>query len=109
MTPPKNWTVTSLVLLAAALGAGLFIAWIDSRPGWDDTGITAGLLCAVAAMLGTASPRRPWVWGCAVGGWIPLGGLFMRGDPATLLALVAALAGAFAGAGIRKLLDGGIS
>lgn len=109
MTVPKEWSVASLVLLAVALAAGLFIAWVDSRPGWDDTGITAGLLCAVAAMIGTASPRRPWVWGLAVGGWIPLGGLLLRGNPATLLALAAGMVGAYAGAGIRNLLDGGAS
>jgi len=109
MKVPKGWTVTSLVLLAIAVAAGIFIAWIDSRPNWDDTGITVGLVFSFTAMLGTASPRRAWIWGLAVGGWIPLAGLMMKGEPATLLALAAGLAGAYAGAGIRKLLDGGRS
>ena len=109
MRVPKGWTVISLMLLAAALAGGLFIAWIDSRPSWDDTGITAGLILSFAAMLGTASPRRPWVWALAVGGWTSLAGLLLKGDAATLLALAAGMAGAYAGAGIRKLLDGGRS
>ncbi len=107
MTPVKGWTSVSLVLLAVAIGAGLFITWIDSRPNWDDTGITAGLIFTFSAMLGTAVPRRPWVWGLAVGGWVPLFGLILRREPATLIALAAGMAGAYAGAGIRKLLDGG--
>jgi hypothetical protein len=107
MSSAKGWTLTTFVLLAVAVAGGLFIAWIDSRPNWDDTGITVGLVFSFAAMLGTASRRRPWLWGLAVGGWIPLAGLLLRGEPATLLALVAGMAGAYAGAGIRRLLDGG--
>jgi len=52
-------------LLAVALVLGLLIALLDSRPGWDDTGITAGVLFCVTVLLGAAMPRRAWVWALA--------------------------------------------
>jgi hypothetical protein len=33
-------------LLPLALGFGLLIAYVDSRPNWDDTGVTALALLA---------------------------------------------------------------
>src|SRR5689334_18066823 len=32
------------ILLAIAVIAGLFYAYVDSRPTWDDTGITVGII-----------------------------------------------------------------
>ncbi len=40
------------VLLAAAVAVGLLIAWVDSRPNWDDTGILVG---AILLALGGAA------------------------------------------------------
>lgn len=93
-------------LLSVAIACGLLLAWIDSRPTWDDAGVMAGLLCVLASMFGCAQPRRPWIWALAVGAWIPMLGLARSGDPASLLALAAGGAGAYAGAGVRRLLDG---
>jgi hypothetical protein len=39
----------SLVLVAVVLG--LAIAWVDTRPGWDDTGITAFALAGAAGLV----------------------------------------------------------
>jgi len=39
-------------LLIAAVTIGLAIAWVDSRPHWDDSGITAGSLLLSAGVLG---------------------------------------------------------
>ncbi|HTV16485.1 MAG TPA: hypothetical protein VME68_17330 [Acidobacteriaceae bacterium] len=50
-----------------ALTLGLAIAWVDSRPRWDDTGITAGALFLSAAAVTLASPRRPWLLGLLAG------------------------------------------
>lgn len=93
-------------LLAAAIAAGLFIAWIGSRPDWDDAGVIAGLIIVSSAIFACAFPTRPWIWALAIGAWIPLIGLARSGGPATLLALAAGFAGAYAGAGVRRLLDG---
>ena len=37
---------------AAALVIGLFIAWMDTRPTWDDTGVTAGALLIGSGLAG---------------------------------------------------------
>ena len=41
--------------------AGCMIGWVDSRPAWDDTGITAVSLLVVSAVLGFYRPRHWWV------------------------------------------------
>jgi len=90
-----------LLVLALALGAA--ITWIDTRPTWDDTGVTAALVFAATALLGLAGPSRAWVFALAVGAWIPAFGL-VKGNHATLLALVFAFAGAYSGVLARRLM-----
>lgn len=91
-----------IVLLGAALVVGLSITWLDSRPAWDDTGITAGLIVLASAAFGAARPRWAWLWALAIGAWIPLLGVFNH-NYAALLALAIALCGAYAGAFVRVL------
>jgi hypothetical protein len=98
---PFDW-----LLLLGALTLGLALALVDASPGWDDTGVSAAAVLVVAAAFGAARPARAWLWALAVGLWIPALGIVLRGDPAALLALVPAVAGAFAGAGARRLLGG---
>ena len=62
---------TFWVLLAVAVVVGASIAWMDGRPTWDDTGITAGVVLLLSAAFGFVAPRRPWVWALAIGGMIP--------------------------------------
>ena len=94
------------LLLAGALVLGLAIALVDSSPGWDDTGVSAGLLLVAAGLSGAARPSRAWLWALALGLWIPVLGIAVRGNLAALIALVPAFLGAFAGAGARRLLTG---
>jgi hypothetical protein len=95
-------------LLVAAVVLGLAIAWVDSRPGWDDAGITAGMLLLSAGSLGIAAPRRAWLWALGIGIWIPaqmiartptLGNIF-----GSFVILAFPMAGAYAGMGIRRML-----
>lgn len=88
----------TIALLVPALIFGLAIAWIDSRPGWDDSGVSAMLVLCSTAILGAAMPKRAWLWALAVGIWIPLLGLTVSHNTGSLLALVIAFAGAYAGA-----------
>lgn len=92
------------MLLTVALLLGGFSAFIDSRPKWDDTGVLVFGIAAVCAFLGALEPKRPWLWGLAVGLWIPLYEICAFGSFAAFLALLLALAGAYIGAGIRRLL-----
>ncbi len=60
------------ILLAVAVAAGLFMAFIDSRPTWDDTAITVGALLLCGGILGLLIKRRPWLYALALGLWLPL-------------------------------------
>jgi len=93
-------TLASVLTGALALVVGCCIAWMDTRPGWDDTGVTAGALLlggALAAALGL----RWWVAALLVAGPIVLAEgqdagwalLLMIGFPTAGSALGAALRG----------------
>lgn len=88
--------------LAAIIGIGL--AYIDSRPAWDDTGLEAFAILLLAAAFGALAPRRPWLWAVLIGGWIPLLALFTSHNSGTMMAFAIAVAGAYLGAGLRRLL-----
>ena len=94
--------VSFVLMVIAAVAVGIMIAWIDSRPGWDDTGITAGLVILSAAVFGALHPTRAWIWALSVGVWIPLTGILLHGNYGSLLALGVALLGAYAGALTRR-------
>ena len=59
-------------MAATAFAIGLAIGWNDSRPTWDDTGVTAGLLVLAAAVFGVVSPARWWLWALLVGVGTPI-------------------------------------
>lgn len=94
---PATWRSTDNIALVVAAIGGLAIAWIDASPGWDDTGITAGLLVIGAAVAAGISGRRPWLWALLVGLPTPFVELAQGGDPAVLAALGFAAIGATAG------------
>ena len=94
---------TQLVLLAAAAAVGLLIAFIDSRPTWNDSGITALALLLSGGLIGLFIRRRPWLFSLALGVWIPLRGIFLAHDSRFLIVLLFPLAGVYAGWALIKL------
>jgi len=95
------------VVLVVAVVVGLIIAYVDSRPNWDDTGITAFAMLGAAGILGLTAPRRVWLWALAVGIWIPAGAMLRApsvGSLAMLLVLVFPFAGAYAGLALSRLM-----
>jgi hypothetical protein len=94
------------VLLPIAVCLGLLIAYVDSRPNCDDTGITAGAVLLTCGVLGALGPERPWLWALAVGIWLPAYEIASSRTYGSLLALIFAFAGAYAGMGARRLLGG---
>jgi hypothetical protein len=96
--------VKFLVLFISSLGIGLLITWVDSRPGWDDTGITAGAILLAGAVFGLLMPERAWLWALLVGGGIPLVGILLHQNYTSLLALVFAFIGAYLGVAARKVV-----
>jgi hypothetical protein len=93
-----------IVLFAAANILGLFFAYVDSRPTWDDTGILVGMIVLSAVILGALGPRRPWLWALAISVWMPFrDALATHRLPASAAAIVFALVGAYLGTSLRRL------
>jgi hypothetical protein len=91
-----------------ALGVGLGMAWLDTRPHWDDTGVTAVLLLAASSGFGFARPDLAWATGLAVSVPIPIVELALQPDHpnvASLLAVTIGLLGAAGGAVMRQALS----
>ena len=92
------------VLLVVAIGAGALITYVDTRPTWDDTGITAVVLLVFSGLLGFLGPSRPWLWALVVGSGIPLLSIVHTHSYSSLLVLAITFAGSYAGAAIRRQL-----
>ena len=89
------------ILLAIAIIAGLFFAYVDSRPTWDDTGITVGVILLTCGLLALIGFQRPWLLALAVGIWLPLYEVFTTHAYASIVALVVAFIGAYGGWAVR--------
>jgi len=98
-------------MLGIAVLAGLFSAYVDSRPTWDDTGILVGGLLLVSGLLTLLGHRRPWLIALAVGIWIPAYEIFNTHDLMMLVILLIPLIGAYGGwfvsLGVRKTFHPG--
>ncbi len=103
------------ILLAVAIFTGLFVAYVDSRPTWDDTGITVGAILLTSGLLTLLGHRKPWLIALAIGLWMPLYETYLSHSfrlPGVILlpvfVLFVSFAGAYAGwavhLGIRKTL-----
>ncbi|MEZ0239507.1 MAG: hypothetical protein ACAH65_01800 [Chloroflexota bacterium] len=88
-----------------ALVGGIGIALMDSSPGFDDTGITAVGLLAVAALAAALDGRRPLLWAIAAGAWIPLFEIPAARSSAPFAALVFAGIGATVGHLVGRALE----
>jgi hypothetical protein len=93
------------ILVLFSVVAGVGIACIDSSPGWDDSGITAGMIVIGSGISGFVYGKKLWLWALLTGIWIPLHAIFMTGDFAMLLVLLFAFAGSFAGGLLRRAFN----
>ena len=96
------------ILFALAVLMGFLIAYIDSRPTWDDTGITAGTMLLSSGLLTALGHRRPWLIALAIGLWTPLYETYLSGNfrlPGVILLplfiLLITFVGAYAGWAVR--------
>ena len=85
-----------------ALRAGRVLAWVDTRPTWDDTGVSA-LLVALLAGLAAAVGVPAWLAGLGAAGPLVVAGL-LAGNPPALIALVPAALGAVVGALVHRAI-----
>ncbi|MFN2519703.1 MAG: hypothetical protein ABR525_01515 [Candidatus Limnocylindria bacterium] len=99
-----GWRPREIALVPLAALAGLGVAYIDSRPTWDDTGITAGVLLIAAAASAAVAGRRPWLWALLVGVWTPAFEIALSHQLGSLVALVFAAAGAAGGHATARAL-----
>jgi hypothetical protein len=92
----------------AAAAAGIGLAWIDTRPGFDDTGVLVGLLLAAAVLVvlidGTGSIVRATLFAGLIGAPTPALELSSGGQAASLVALGVTLAAAVATAAVLRSL-----
>jgi hypothetical protein len=91
-----------IVLTGLAVALGLTIAWVDSRPTWDDTGITVAAIFGTALALGAAAPSRPGMMAIALGIWIPVFNIVQGLNYGAVASLVIAFGGSYAGAFLRR-------
>ena len=85
-----------LILIVAIL-FGFSMAWIDTRPNWDDTGVEIFLILVGAGLLGFLAKQKPWLVALATGIWIPLYGVVFSNNFGGIIALLAAFIGSFGG------------
>ncbi|MEP6638462.1 MAG: hypothetical protein ABJC39_03865 [Chloroflexota bacterium] len=91
----RRWIALGVSVAAGAAGSA--IALIDSIPGWDSTGITAGLLFVSAGVAAAIGRDRPWLWALLVGLPTPLFETAQTGQLGSWLALIFAATGAATG------------
>lgn len=83
--------------LIIAILLGISIAYIDTRPHWDDTGISVLMILIAAFICGLLSPQRTWLMALAVGIWIPLFNIIATHNFGSSIALIPAFIGAYTG------------
>ena len=94
----------TLVVVAIAAGVGTVIGFVDSRPTWDDTGVTAGALLLAALVLALIRPRAAWVIALAVGLPVVLFNAVTHGGFGSVVAIGFSTVGAGIGYAIGRAL-----
>lgn len=104
MTRPLSSALLTWLVTVTAAVAGSVIGYVDSRPGWDDTGVTAGALLLVAAGLAALRPGTGVVIGVLVGMPVVVFNAVRQGNYGSGVALATALVGAGIGIVIGKVV-----
>lgn len=94
--------LTFWLMLALTLAFGCLLGWVDTRPGWDDTGITVMALFIASALAGILMPRFAWLWALTLGGPLAAFDHIVIGNSGGLAGLLVALVGSYGGALIGK-------
>ena len=93
------------LLMILAIGLGLIVTRIDTRPNWDDTGISMILLFSASAICGFFVPQYPWLIALSVSFWIPFYHVISAGNYGSMLAFIPGFAGAYSGFYLKKYIS----
>jgi hypothetical protein len=91
------------ITLLFALAVGLLIGYVDTRPNWDDAGITALGVLVTCGVLAAVSPKQWWLWAICVGGCVVGANLIVARNLGVLLVFMPALVGAASGMVVGRL------
>jgi hypothetical protein len=94
------------VLLAVGAAAGGGLAYLDSLPRWDDSGVLAVGMLIASGLLTLAGGRPAWLVALSIGIWIPARAILAGGDPLIAAVLIFAFLGAYAGSLLRAGIAG---
>jgi hypothetical protein len=92
------------ILLVSGVLAGLFLAYLDSLPNWDDTGILVIGLLLSSGLLALLGYKRPWLLALAIGLWIPLHDIYLTHDLRMLFVFIFPFVGAYLGWAVHLLV-----
>jgi len=91
-----------------AVGSGIAIAWMDSRPGFDATGVTVVALVVAAGVAVVIARARSLPFAALLGGlvgiWVPILELGGSAGGAPLAAPLFSIVGALGGAAAERML-----
>jgi hypothetical protein len=92
----------TVLTVVVALAAGAAIGYVDSRPTWDDTGLTAGAVLLASGLLAFLRARAAWLVGLSVGAPVFAFNVIQGGDLGSGAAVGFGLVGAGVGHLLRK-------
>jgi len=90
-----------LLALGFCAFAGACVGWLDSRPHWDDTGVTVVVLLLLGIVGAALAPRSAWLVPLLLSIWLPVFEMGSR-NTGSLFALVPASLGALIGWSIGR-------
>jgi hypothetical protein len=93
---------TASITAALSLAAGCAIGFVDSRPTWDDTGVTVGAVFLASLFISAARPGSAWLTGLLVGTPVLAFNAALHAGFASAIAVVIGLVGAGVGYLIGK-------
>jgi hypothetical protein len=83
------------LVLVLSIAFGSIIAWIDTRPNWDDPGVTVGLILIATMICGGLSPSLAWLWALLIGGIVVESNILIHDNCQSVVALFVAFVGSY--------------
>ena len=87
----------SLLPLVLCILISAFLGWVDSRPHWNDTGITVCAVFLSAFLFGVFGQGRPWLYALILGSGVFLFNAILHHVYSPAVAFAFSFAGAYTG------------